>query len=146
MAKYTVEFSCGHIDTIDLVGPYEERYKKIDFLEREGLCPDCYKGKIKKNQEKTIAAYKEKYNLCNMEGTEKQIAWAENIRKEFFTHFDDIDLEKIKNENKALTKATIAYFANITSSKFWIDNRDDSLFLSSMINKNREAILASLNT
>ena len=81
-----------------------------------------------------------------MEGTEKQIAWAENIRKEFFTHFDDIDLEKIKNENKALTKATIAYFANITSSKFWIDNRDDSLFLSSMINKNREAILASLNT
>lgn len=146
MAKYTVEFSCGHTDTIDLVGPYEERYKKIEFFEREGLCPDCYKKKNKKNREKTIAAYKEKYNLCNMEGTEKQIAWAEDIRKEFFTHFDDIDLEKIKNENKALIKATITYFANITSSKFWIDNRDDSLFLSSMIDKNREAILASLNT
>lgn len=44
MAKYNVNFSCGHSDVVELFGPHKERYSRIDWLESKGLCPCCYKA------------------------------------------------------------------------------------------------------
>lgn len=46
MAKYTVNYSCGHKGVLELFGPHKDRYSKIDWLEEKGLCPDCYKASI----------------------------------------------------------------------------------------------------
>ena len=32
MAKYEVKCSCGHVETFYLIGPMDERYKKIDYF------------------------------------------------------------------------------------------------------------------
>ena len=43
MAKYDVHCACGHTETIELYGPHKERYRKIEWLEKEGKCSECYK-------------------------------------------------------------------------------------------------------
>ncbi len=40
--KYDVNFSCGHEATIELFGKNEERHRKIEYLEKFGVCPKCY--------------------------------------------------------------------------------------------------------
>lgn len=46
MAKYSVDFSCGHTAQVELFGPHKARYERIDWLEAKGLCPDCYKASL----------------------------------------------------------------------------------------------------
>lgn len=46
MAKYTVTYSCGHDGVVELFGKIEERKKKIEYFEKNGLCSECYKKKM----------------------------------------------------------------------------------------------------
>ncbi len=41
--KYEVNFSCGHTETTELFGPYEQRRRKIAWFEECGICSKCYK-------------------------------------------------------------------------------------------------------
>lgn len=41
--KYTVLMSCGHEETIDLVGKNSERERKIEYFKAYSLCKECYK-------------------------------------------------------------------------------------------------------
>ena len=43
MAGYTITCSCGHTTTKQLYGPGKERQRYIEWMERSGLCPECYK-------------------------------------------------------------------------------------------------------
>jgi hypothetical protein len=45
MAKYDVTYSCGHSGTAELYGPGKERDRKIEWMGRSGLCPECCKTK-----------------------------------------------------------------------------------------------------
>lgn len=47
MAKYSITYSCGHEGTVELFGKVAEREKKIDYFEKNGLCRECYKKKMK---------------------------------------------------------------------------------------------------
>ena len=51
MAKYTVLMSCGHEDTIELVGKSSERERKIEYFKANGLCKECYKKKMEEESE-----------------------------------------------------------------------------------------------
>lgn len=48
MAKYDVTFSCGHTETIELLGKEKNRRSKIEFFEEKGLCSECYKKSLYK--------------------------------------------------------------------------------------------------
>lgn len=52
MAKYTVEMSCGHTDTVELFGKDEDRKRKIEYFEAHGLCKECYKKEMQAQAEK----------------------------------------------------------------------------------------------
>ena len=43
MAKYNVNYKCGHSAWVDLFGKETERMSKIKWLETT-LCPDCYEA------------------------------------------------------------------------------------------------------
>lgn len=43
MAKYTVKFSCGHTEEIQLFGAYKDRTRKIEYFEQHGKCSHCYR-------------------------------------------------------------------------------------------------------
>lgn len=44
------------------------------------MCPECYEKECKESEERMIREQAEKLHLPALEGTEKQIAWAEKIR------------------------------------------------------------------
>ncbi len=44
MAKYGVTYSCGHEGQVQLYGPQKERDRKLEWMARDGLCPECYKS------------------------------------------------------------------------------------------------------
>lgn len=66
MAKYNVNFSCGHSDTIELFGKVSERMSRIEWLEKEGLCPECYAKLCAEQAEKREAAMAETHDIRRM--------------------------------------------------------------------------------
>lgn len=139
MAKYTVTFGgCGHTDTIELFGPHKERERKIAWLEREGICPNCYRAE--KEAEKAEArakaaaeaeAIESALNLPKLKGSEKQVAWAKTIRTEILKKFDET-LEKYATrfenhpngaEVKKMLEDAKEKIMEETSASWFIDNR-----------------------
>jgi hypothetical protein len=53
MAKYDINYSCGHSARIDLYGPERDRQRKIAWFESDGHCSDCYRDK-KRTEEKAV--------------------------------------------------------------------------------------------
>lgn len=49
MGKYEINYCCGH-GTVEkaLFGKHDERQRRIEWLEKNLLCPDCYKEKMHK--------------------------------------------------------------------------------------------------
>lgn len=93
--KYYVTFSCGHEGEVNLYGKAAERDRRIAWYEKEGICPDCYrkmKEEERKQADEELAAYADKieaeYNLPELEGTEKQVAWARKIRAGAIKNFE----------------------------------------------------------
>lgn len=41
MAQYTVKFSCGHTETVHLIGKHTDRERKIKWYEEQGCCSEC---------------------------------------------------------------------------------------------------------
>lgn len=51
MAKYTILMSCGHEDTVELLGKGIDRERKIKYYKSNGLCKECYKKKMEEKSE-----------------------------------------------------------------------------------------------
>lgn len=162
MAKYDVTFSCGHTEEIQLFGKTEERNKKIKYYEEHGLCSSCYK---KQQEEKRERAYEEalesqNVTLGTLEGSDKQIKWAETLREKAFIYYVekyDEAIKKVENKIDELShegqqdqadilisqleemkslfiEARDIVFGNL-KAKFWIDNRDKGISLEDTIYK-----------
>ena len=105
--KYYVTFSCGHEGEVNLYGKAAERDRRIAWYEKEGICPDCYR-KMKEDERKQadeeLAAYADKIeaelSLPELEGTEKQVAWARKIRASYF--------KKLESKDSMLFRACLA--------------------------------------
>jgi hypothetical protein len=104
----------------------------------QGLCPECWKADRQAKRDADLAAQKAKtpeieaaspITLPALVGSEKQVSWARDIRAQFL---EKIQKRKIKWEavlasEKPEIKTELAKIMN-TSAKWWIENRDDSLF------------------
>jgi hypothetical protein len=124
------QFKCGHYVCIHLQPYHSEQWAA------ERLCPDCYKDQ--KNAERAEQA--SALGFPSLNGSPKQIAWAESIRLEKISavreRFDSIlkqhpeSSEKEKAEFEAKKSEAIEWMKNQISAKFWIDNRfaDDREF------------------
>ncbi len=137
MAKYDVHFSCGHTETIQLFKKETERKRRIEWLEKYGICSECYRKSLDEQ-------HKEYVKNCNdiglfiTEGTEKQIRWAYQIAAQFLNN----DIYPFRDKaNKAITehskdeenaKACLEVIQKILdvtvtkdNAKFWIDHREN---------------------
>ena len=109
MAKYTVNFSCGHTQAMDLVGKTSERERKISYFERSGICSECYMAQQESKKAAELSVYNSA-NLPALTGTPKQIEWANKIRCEKYQMFANRGFEHVANESTAV---------------WWIDHRSD---------------------
>lgn len=80
--QYDGVYTCGHAGTVNIVGSTKDRKWKVD-REFSGLCPECFKKAKQEKMEKERKEAAEKsaeMELPKLEGTEKQVAWANVIR------------------------------------------------------------------
>ena len=120
MAKYTITHTCGHTEEVQLFGKMEDRERKIKWLESQE-CDECRKAKA--NAE--AAAAKKARGLADLEGSEKQIVWANTIREKAYKCFDSLQPFASNPQAKAMMDGWKAKMDAETSAKWWIDNRND---------------------
>lgn len=124
MAKYTITHTCGHDHEYQLFGKSNERERKMAWLEKQE-CPECRR----KAEEEAAKAATEGIELPELEGTEKQVKWANTIRGQF------INATRIYNETCAFgagnpridVDKALALIASVKTAREFIDSRDDDL-------------------
>lgn len=110
--KTTVTYACGHTEEIVAFGKRADREKKIAWLESQ-LCAEC--------RAREGAAQGAAKGWAALEGSPKQIAWAEDLRSKTM---DAIATLKTRTDDEAARKdRVIAYLGRIASAEWWIDNR-----------------------
>ena len=152
MAHYDITYACGHDERIELFGKTSERERRIEWLQ-ERPCTECWKkeraaeAEARKNKEAAMIVEKlgdeaaDAVNAlsnatCTLEGSAKQVAWAEDIRAKCIARALDrlrdlaarLPGEATAQQSAALAarcNALASVIANKTSAAWWIDNRDD---------------------
>jgi hypothetical protein len=75
--------ACGHQEKVAIYGPYKARESRLEY-EATKLCADCYRKQKAAEQaaaKDEVADVIRRLGLPELEGTPKQIAWAEAIRQ-----------------------------------------------------------------
>lgn len=136
MAWYYGTYSCGHDGRVNIIGPTKLRQWKAD-REFEKMCPDCYTKYLQEQREKQNAEAAEKaieMELPELQGAEKQVAWANTLRQQFIDECDamterdwrlrlrDIPFTEMKRIEDYVLK-------NCISAAYWIEHQDTRLVL-----------------
>lgn len=121
MAKYHVTYSCGHDGEVNLLGPHAERERKLAWYQEVAVCPDCYRAR----QQAEAAKITE--GLVELTGTEKQVAWANDLRARLIRELNERypSAGKDKEKRDKLFALLPAAINERPEAKWWIDNRDD---------------------
>lgn len=127
MAIYDGTYSCGHDGRTNIIGPGKDRQWKADAHFR-GLCPECWEQKKLEEREKAnaeAAAKAIEMELPELEGSEKQVAWANTLRQDLIDYIDTLDrkaLECIDSSEKEKYDV-LDYIMSQTKASWFIDNR-----------------------
>ena len=118
MAKYEITYACGHVEDVQIYGKAADREREIAHRER-GICKECWKAEQAQAAQETAKTF----DLAQLEGSEKQIAWANDIRAKLFDKYGD----QLKAATDEKTKNFMKFLVGQSSAKYWIDRRDATL-------------------
>lgn len=126
--KYEVTGICGHTYTVNLIGPNKNREYRLERLKSE-CCP-CCKEEIRKaeiERENNEAAEKSaEMELPELQGSSKQVAWANSIKIRMLNELSGLAEHVNKNYSEKFDQFTDEIINN-TSAKWFIDSRDIDL-------------------
>ncbi len=140
MAKYDVDYACGHPVRVDLTGRQKDREWRLE-REAERLCEDCFcthreRSRLAENEKaKTLSA---EIGFPDLTGTDKQTGWAAQIRLTKWRRLEQlIDVQMTSEKNAAEPpedmqkwaesqrfQARSYLFDAVRESRFWIDFRE----------------------
>ena len=112
MAKYNLQYKCGHEEDIVLYGPLKDRDRKLERLANT-LCPHCQR---EQNEQRTG---------ITLEGSDKQANWAYDIMKRVNELIDQLAAQIKPDYLAALEEVRADYLAR-QSAKWWIDEADNA--------------------
>lgn len=146
MAQYKVTFSCGHDGFVSIIGSAKDREWKI---ERASMaeCTECYEKRKQEERQKEnkIAAEKAKeMELPKLQGTEKQVAWANTLRQEVVEKLEKlIEIRKVIPNLEKISPLELE--KNKMSGKILFELEDFmDLFEKDLDYRNKEDLLESL--
>jgi hypothetical protein len=129
MAKHSITHSCGHEVEHTLFGPYEGRRRRIEELTGTP-CPACEQAK---RTEATAAANAEAAKAASeaglpvLQGSEKQVAWAETIRMKAIAEAEAaIARTATTPERQEQVAPLLAKLKAQDQARWWIDSRSKS--------------------
>lgn len=124
MAKYEVECpTCEGTYTVQLTGPNRDREWKLENF--DWTCDEC-KEKARQEANQQAATANMQAGLPPLTGSEKQIAWAETIRKQKIATLDEALARRDLSDRIDADRfnAAVAGLKNKTAAMWWIDHRD----------------------
>lgn len=126
MARYGVDYSCGHRGEIALFGPMKNREWRLE-KEKENLCSDCHEKQLAE-QGATAAQENAANGLLSLHGTEKQVLWAERIRNTTMKLFESVEITpqasfRLRDASQDDIDMAIHVTLNKEKASWWIDNR-----------------------
>lgn len=87
-------------------------------------CPACQCKEKIEIENKKAQKIAEELKLPKLEGSDKQIAWANTIRTQFLENYKEIKSSSQKRpKNKKICEIFEDVINKETTAKFWIDNR-----------------------
>lgn len=129
---YNVKFACGHEQNVQLYGTHEERERKIWYFENRCECDAC-KAAARAAAAAEASAKAAENGLPTLEGSPKQVAWAEQIRQEIIAkaekRIDEVRTASASSsdpryaEALSLADKILQDLKNNTSAKWYIDHR-----------------------
>ena len=127
--KATITHTCGHEETHQIDGPQKLRQGRIDWLAGT-LCHECYIAerdaeRAKANQAATDA--NAEAGLPALQGSPKQIAWAETIRATGLESIDELMAHNTNlsaDQTATVERATTGLKAEI-SAGWWIEHQKE---------------------
>lgn len=136
MPKVSVTYSCGHQDRVYIHGPSKDREWKKRRIEMQ-MCPECFQKHVQdKNKESEALAAE--LGLPQLEGSEKQVSWANTIRLEWYEKLQQVTEEDVKrwreyNFIEGLTMEEVNdifdyIFKKKTKAYFYIDRRKFTVY------------------
>ena len=118
MAQYGITYRCGHEDTVQIYGTnvHGEREKKAAWYGTID-CPACRAAKARQGHD----------GLPALEGTDRQVAWADDIREEVLEEARN-DRDGWANHGAAEEQITaadriIVWLEAQASASWWIDHQ-----------------------
>ena len=112
--KCLITYACGHTAEMDLYGSRRERERKIEWFGTFD-CPAC-----KLEADKKDAA---EFGLPELEGTERQVAWALGLRNCDVRTFRKMEQEATERHPGPDPRA-VKWILEQTKASYWIDRRD----------------------
>lgn len=92
MAWYDVTYKCGHTCRKQLYGTYKSRENYIEWAKESRLCPEC-EDKLRadniRKENETAAQLAADNGYIELQGSPKQVAWANSIRARLVMCIDD---------------------------------------------------------
>lgn len=154
MAKATAICVCKHCGKEFEVSTIKMNRKLADSWEQWAstvydCCYEC-EEKIRAEENARCAAEAKALGLPGLNGTQKQIAWAESIRLNIMRRMDEVFEKKLEiaqkcdgdfenREAKMVDVVRKYILENYTSASWWIDNREmDALKIISAVYNKRE--------
>lgn len=135
MSRHTVTHACGHTQDHQLYGPYKDRDRQAARL-ADTACTECWRAdQDRQHREANAAAAIDNAaaGLVALTGSEKQVAWAESIRKPILAALDalpaDLKHPSLSPDAQAeLSDAVALVICEVrdqSSARWWIDNRHE---------------------
>ena len=129
-----VKYSCGHEGLLYVSGKSADKQEKIEWAERDGICPACYAKMKREEREEARKEEAHENGFPELSGSEKQINWANEIRSKFFGDLNEaIARVKINDKIQAQIDKAMEMMKTVNTSRFWIDNRDNAKSLLKML-------------
>jgi len=132
MAWFSGVYSCGHHGRTQIYGPIKQREWKAE-RHFSGLCSECWeKERQRKWQEELKMAETKSAELPQLQGTPKQVAWANKLRLEFIDKINEFFSLEHRKENffkhhgVSVEEVLEHIIDTHTDATWFIDQRDRS--------------------
>ncbi len=137
--KYNGTYTCGHDGVCDVVGPGKDREWKIR-KHFSGPCPECA-AQIARERAEKAAQDAEEQGVPALVGSDKQIAWATEIRASFLR---EVEAENMRADGPNADAILTHIITNCTRASYWIDCRGQSAksIARGYVAAHREALIA----
>lgn len=125
MAWQEVTFRCGCDGHVQVYGPTKDRARKAEWIAEKKDCDECYAARVEEERADAMAAAKAQaaeWELPDLQGSEKQIAWAERLRAAVLKNTEVAAATCAGDNEKAwlFAEGQAIYFRR-AEARFWID-------------------------